>query len=77
MKKLKLKPNLKDHHWTFTEDIFRIVKIFEDHGYQITESDAVQSWERHSDLFFAGWLVLPENDQEIYYHLIKYFEETE
>lgn len=77
MKKLKIKPNKENYHWAYTEDIQRIVKVFSNHGFEISESDAVQSWERHSEMFMAGWLILPENNEEIYYYLKDYFEEYE
>lgn len=77
MKRLKLKPNPKDHHWTYTEDIQRILRAFGNIGFQISESDAIEGWERYSDLYLASWLVLPESDTEIYHQLKEFFEEEQ
>lgn len=78
MKKLKLKPNPKDYHWTLTEDIQRIIKVFADKGFEISESDAIESWERRSDSFLITWMnIHPYSDTEIYEFLKNYFEDDE
>lgn len=75
LKKLKVKERY-NHHFEYTNDIDRIVKIFADRGYEISESDAVRSWEKYSKEYWcAGWLTLHETDEEIFNNCFKYFEE--
>ncbi len=78
MKRLKIKPDpTKNYHWKYADDISRIVKAFASQGYEISNSDAILAWERYSDTYAAGWLILPspEYETEIYYILKDYFEE--
>lgn len=81
MKKLeviKITPKIRhQYHWEYTDDIFRIVKVFENHGYQISESDVICVWELYSSKYAAGWLCLPESDEYIYNEIRDYFEEVE
>lgn len=78
MKRLKIKPNPVDnYHWKYKEDIQKIQESFNLQGFQISESDAIIAWERYSDMYAAGWLILPENWNEIYFILRDYFEEEE
>jgi hypothetical protein len=75
-KKLRIKEGY-NHHYEYTKDIDRIVKIFEDRGYEITIQDAVKSWEMVSeDLWAAGWLSLYEGDDEIFQDCFRYLEEV-
>lgn len=75
MKKLKFKYPY-NHHFEYTNDIDRIVKIFADRGYKISSEDAVRSWEEYSDSYAAGWLTLHETDEEIFNNCFEYFEEV-
>lgn len=77
MKKLRFKDPY-NHHYEYTDDIDRIVKVFADRGYEISASDAVRVWETYSENgFAAGWLILPESDESIYNEIRDYFEEVE
>lgn len=74
LKKLKFKKRY-NHHFGYTNDIDRIVKIFADRGYEISHSDAVHAWEEFSDSMCAGWMNLGEDD-EVFQDAFCYFEEV-
>jgi hypothetical protein len=75
MKKLKFKERY-NHHYEYTNDIDRIVKIFADRGYEISHESAVKSWELVSDSFCCGWMNLGPDD-EVFADCFEYFEEVE
>jgi hypothetical protein len=75
MKKLKVKKQY-NHHFEYTNDIDRIVKIFSDKGYEISASDAVKAWEQFSESYCAGWMNLGSDD-EVFEDAFPYFEEVE
>lgn len=74
MKKLKVKQPY-NHHYEYTNDITRIVKIFAERGYEISETDAVLAWELYSESYAAGWMCLGEDD-EVFRDAFEYFEEV-
>lgn len=74
LKKLKVKEQY-NHHFEYQNDIDRIVKIFADHGYEISHSDAVHAWEQYSDSMAAGWMSLGD-DEEVFQDAFYYFEEV-
>jgi hypothetical protein len=76
LKKLKVKEQY-NHHFEYTNDIDRIVKIFADRGYEISHSDAVKGWEQFSESYCAGWMSLGSDDDEIFDDAFYYFEEVE
>lgn len=75
LKKLKFKDRC-NHHYGYTNDIDRIVKIFADRGYGISHTDAVRAWEEFSDSMCAGWMCLGTDD-EVFSDAFYYFEEVE
>jgi hypothetical protein len=75
LKKLKVKERY-NHHFEYTNDIDRIVKIFADRGYEISHTDAVHAWEEYSDSMCAGWMCLGSDD-EVFQDAFGYFEEVE
>jgi hypothetical protein len=74
LKKLKFKEQY-NHHFEYTNDIDRIVKIFADRGYDISHTDAVFAWEQFSDSMAAGWMSLGDDD-EVFEDAFCYFEEV-
>ena len=76
MKKLKFK-QLNSHHWEYASDIQRIVKVFADRGYEISESDATFAWEAYSESMCAGWMYLDQEDLYVFQNAITYLEEVE
>lgn len=75
MKKLKFR-KIYNHHFEYQGDILRIVKVFADRGYEISETDAVHAWEQFSDSMAAGWMCLGTDD-EVFQNVFYYFEEIE
>jgi hypothetical protein len=75
MKKLKVKAPY-NHHMEYRHDIQRIVEIFAKRGYEISESDAVITWEQFSDSMCAGWMILGTDD-EVFEGAFYYFEAAE
>jgi hypothetical protein len=47
-------------------DCERICEVALKHGYRIAPRMAELIWEEHSDCFAAGWLHLPEDDDDIW-----------
>jgi hypothetical protein len=74
MKKLTFKKQY-NHHFEYTNDIDRIVKIFADRGYEISATDAVHAWEMFSNDMAAGWMSLGDDD-EVFADAFSYFEEV-
>jgi hypothetical protein len=74
LKKLKVKKTY-NHHFEYTNDIDRIVKIFADKGYEISATDAVRAWEMFSNDMAAGWMSLGD-DEEVFQDCFSYFEEV-
>ena len=75
MKKLKF-TDPYNHHYEYTNDIDRIVKIFADRGYEISHQDAVRAWESFSDSMCAVWMNLGQ-DEEVFQDCFSYFKEVE
>jgi hypothetical protein len=73
-KQLKVKKQY-NHHFEYTNDIDRIIKIFADRGYEISHTDAVKAWEQFSDSMAAGWMSLGSDD-EVFEDAFSYFEEV-
>jgi hypothetical protein len=74
LKNLKVKKTY-NHHFEYTNDIDRIVKIFADRGYEISATDAVKAWEMFSNDMAAGWMSLGDDD-EVFADAFSYFEEV-
>ena len=60
----------------FPEDCVRIVKALLDVGYVITPYEAEMLWSTYSDRVDAGWLFLPDTDEEIVAAVRTYLEES-
>lgn len=63
MKKIIIPLN-NDH--TFPEDVKRIVQILADRDIECGEMEANYLWAEYSDSLAAGWMALPENDDDVY-----------
>ncbi len=74
LKNLKVKKTY-NHHFEYTNDIDRIVKIFAERGYEISATDAVRAWEQFSENMCAGWMSLGDDD-EVFTDAFWYFEEV-
>lgn len=67
-----IKPKYLTTPFRWDEDVFRIVDICHQKGYQISLTDAQEAWEQHSDDLAAGWLSLGDNDDEIFNTVMEY-----
>ena len=54
----------------YLDDCKRIQKLLFGRGYEISLHECEDMWESYSERSCAGWLFLPENDEEIIEALI-------
>jgi len=71
LKTIKIKEYNKDFH----EDTMRIQRVLIDKGYFAENSQCRRLWELHSEEYAAGWLTLPNKDEEIYESIRPHFED--
>lgn len=48
------------------DDCGRIVRVAAANGYPITINNAYKLWSEYSDSYAAGWLYLPEKDEDLF-----------
>lgn len=75
--------NLKDiviedpccsHEKQYLNDVKRIVDVMAKNGYYCTKQQAVKLWEIYSESFAAGWLLMPNKDEELFGCIKDYFK---
>ena len=54
------------------QDCRRIQKVLEEHHWVASLRECEQIWEHHSTIMAAGWLFLPEDDDELWAELQVY-----
>lgn len=52
------------HRWI--DDVKRIQEVLLNNGYSSLLKDCGDLWEAYSDSYAAGWLGLPEDDEELW-----------
>ena len=57
---------------TENKDCQRIAKVFADHEVYISVDQARDIWDKRSSAWCAGWLSLPDNDEELYQDCLDY-----
>ena len=62
------------HRFRYGDDVYRIWVALVRAGYDVTLRDAEDLWEHHSADWCAGWLELPEKDEDIIGTLAEYLE---
>lgn len=62
---------LNEHQQRHASDVERIQRVALSHGVLLGWMDAYSLWDNHSDSYAAGWLFLPDNDDELW-NTIKY-----
>jgi hypothetical protein len=73
---IQLKYKTPDTDWhLYQADIDRMRTILNDRGYDASDSDIAKAWEDYSDMYAAGWLVLCEEDFEIFDALLNHLEQ--
>jgi len=82
MKKIKVTKE-QESDFLYQSDCAVIVEAFKHFGYEITEDQAREMWERNSDTMCASWLMLPslgseeDNYEAIFAECQSFFEEIE
>ena len=66
LKRLVFFSRNKDNLHEYTEDIKRIQSLAQEKGYLLSVTDAQKAWEEYSDMYAAGWLYLPEDDESVW-----------
>ena len=61
----------------YDSDCEIIVNVAQANGWSINKSEAHSIWSEHSDSMAAGWLFLPDNDNELYRDIAPYLERCE
>lgn len=56
----------RDEGLLFAGDVDRIVSACAARGFDISPTDARAAWQHHSDTACAGWLLLPDDDDELF-----------
>jgi hypothetical protein len=75
MKKIVTKKDLR--RLDYPHDCQRIVEVLASHGYHCTLEQAQDLWKDYSDHYAAGWLILPESDEDVFYSVSSLFEELD
>jgi hypothetical protein len=53
-----------EHRWIY--DVQRIQKVARDNGYEADLDACAYLWDEYSDDYAAGWMGLPENDDDLW-----------
>lgn len=61
----------------YPEDCERIQRVAKEHGEEITLTEAHYIWDDYSDLYSAGWLCLPDSDDDLWFRIKDYFREED
>lgn len=69
---MRIVPKVHRGSERYPEDVDRIVNTCNRNGYAISRQDAVAIWERKSEAWAAGWLILPEDDDELIQDILFY-----
>jgi cephalosporin-C deacetylase-like acetyl esterase len=72
MKEVKIK---SWHEMNYPDDVKRIKRVLEEHDYSATNSQCVELWRMYSGSMCAGWLFLPDSDDEIFECIASYLED--
>jgi len=74
MKILKFKPVVPPEYDTLwqTDDVDRIIKICNERGYYISDTDARAAWVEYSDSWCACWMSLGDDDDVIFNNVREY-----
>lgn len=71
------KINIKnpDEKINYPEDCERIKKVLSERGYWATLFECQVLWSMYSQSMAAGWLILPEKDEDVFNCVQYYFNE--
>lgn len=74
---MKIARLISNEEIEYKNDVERIKNVFASYQILIPEADIVNAWKRYSDSMAAGWMGLPESDEDIYLAIIKYLKVEE
>ena len=55
-----------EHKVEYPNDVWRIQNVAMSHGITLTTEQAEAVWRSYSDDMAAGWMSLPESDEELW-----------
>jgi len=58
----------------YPSDCKRIQNILEKNGYRASLEDCEKLWDKYSDSMCAGWIILPDDDEDVYSNIRMYIE---
>ena len=58
----------------YPEDLERIQRILKERDYNATYEQCEQLWSAYSESMAAGWMGLPEDDEEVFEHISFYIK---
>ena len=58
----------------YQSDCKRIQNILEKNGYRASLEDCEKLWDKYSDSMCAGWIILPDDDEDVYSNIRMYIE---
>lgn len=61
-----------NEYFMYSDDVERIVRVAAMRGYILSQSDARAAWEAYSADFAAGWMALPEDDDDLWLNVEYY-----
>lgn len=72
-----MKLKLKHNPHLDSPDVDRIVSVLSNKGFGASRPEAVWLWEQFSESMCAGWLGLPEDDDELFASISEFFEQDD
>lgn len=74
MKRIRILDEDEAYWW---EDCKRLVRVFAERSITITIPEAKKLWERYSDGMSAGWMGMPDSDDDLFTMVEIYFDVVE
>jgi len=71
MKKIEI---ISEHGERYIDDIRRIKKILRERDYDATLTISEALWDKYSYSMAAGWMTLPDDDEEVFDCIKSYFQ---
>jgi len=63
-----------DDDWSEDKDVERILSILKENGIEVTKPWITKLWKDYSETYCAGWLVLEEDDDDLFLGILYYLE---
>ena len=61
----------------YSDDITRMRQICHRKGFETTREELAEAWARCSAKLSAGWLILPEDDEQVFLDLLEEMDSEE